>query len=290
VIESIRAVGVMRLDKKAQINGVVKILIGESVFASLRSSILNGIVEAVHPIEGVKINTAYGNININFLEMLEEGERIKIELRDDIIHIRSKTHSFQFEVQTKPIENSAERAFLPSGLMATILDFESQKKTYPIYFEISPQNYITEFLALVTDITSSDNVIRNIWFLSHNLSYSLLYLPIKYQDEHYMVRVFKENSQSSHSKKFRFEWESKKYGDSVFEAVINVKQKNLDLRLITESVIEDEGQSTIREAYAEHLDLIGYNGALVINIKKEESMLSQLLREHCKTSAFNLIV
>ncbi len=286
-MHEVRLVG--RISNSQTRTANIQIHLSAQIFASLSKQSLSGIVEPVTGAAKVEIRTAIGNLAFPENEFFLKNKKVSIQLEGSFLKVSGQNGSLIYEVNLpkKQTPEPKQSTSIPH-LLQSMLKLQNQ---YQHHHKISESRYLLDIPEAILTESAGNSENAQIWHLTHNLTYSVLLLPLEVNEQEIQLRFFKKNRDIESCNVYHFEWEHESTGFARLDIMFYATQQRLDCAFISESKIDDTFKAELSIALTNYLELIGYSGEITFrnDICPEDSLLATVVREHCLNSAINVI-
>lgn len=302
----------------------IKFIISSELYDALRSDKLSGVVESVSAVGSVKVKTSLGNFtmaNAGFLSITDEitltlsNQNIVMDIaskhtskdgQETIIEKKTATHPLNdvdILSHSKSDISSCLIDFRGQGLMKNISDILAAFETQELQMlEMDIENPSASFARILrqyfhpdrSDEGSLESPIEHIFNLSKCLSWSMLFLPLKFHsDSHALVKLFIENSASKRYKKCVLEC----FHDALGSCVINIAMElrgfpHISINICTEHETPKNIQNNVLKIADSAAFTLSYTYDLQFtrnNKVTSSSLMSEIIKEYCVGKALMAI-
>ena len=269
----------------------IKIEISAGVYEALRANRVLGAVEAVSPVGEVKIKTAIGNLVISNASFLKVFDNVAISIKQDTLVIeKTNTIDKSMQVNARQAVSDSKDDLSSVGLLTKI---DQLKREFDLgkchLYEMKQDDIAGTFLDVMQNLllesdTNSTSV-KEVFDISKNLSWSLIFLPLKIDEKSVLARLFIKHFENKKYKDLVLECEHKDFGNCIVLIKLETSSfSSVALSVVTEREMPSELQSQIKQAADDIAMNIGFSYTLdflVDSKKASDSKMSELLAEYC---------
>ncbi|MCE2993150.1 MAG: hypothetical protein LW826_02995 [Candidatus Jidaibacter sp.] len=277
----------------------MKIEISAEIYEALRGNKLTGAVEAISPVGAVKIKTEIGNLVISHASFLKVFDKVEISIKKDTLIIEKINQTGEsVQLTLKPQVDSEMTISESLGLLNKIENIKKEFELgeYQIH-EIKSDDIVGSFLeavkSLLLDDGLKDQAPKEVFDLSKSLSWSLMFLPLKLDDQKTLARLFIKSFENKKYKNLVLECTHQDLGNCIVLIKLEASSfSSVDLSVITEKEMPNQLQAEVRKVADDVAFNIGFSYKLdfVADPKKaNHSVISELLAEYCIGRATNTI-